>query len=46
MDQATEQVPSMHDALAFLADDGQSGGGVGRLKLERPVGTMAVVVPA
>ena len=35
----------MHDALAVLADDGQSGGGVGRLKLERPVGTMAVVVP-
>jgi hypothetical protein len=45
MDQATEQVSSMHDALAVLADDGQSGGGVGRLKLERPVGTMAVVVP-
>jgi hypothetical protein len=27
MDQATEQVSSMHDALAVLADDGQSGGG-------------------
>jgi hypothetical protein len=35
----------MHDALAVVGDDGQSGGGVRRLKLERPVGTMAVVVP-
>lgn len=35
----------MHDALAVLGDDGQSGGGVRRLKLERPVRTMAVVVP-
>jgi hypothetical protein len=27
----------MHDTLAILTDEGQSGGGVGRLKLERPV---------
>ena len=45
VEQATEQVSSMYDALAVVGDDGQCGGGVRRLKLERPVGTMAVVVP-
>jgi hypothetical protein len=29
VEQATKQVSSMHDALAVLADEGQSGGGVG-----------------
>jgi hypothetical protein len=41
---ATGQVSPMYDALAILGEDGQSGGGVRRLKRERPVGTMVVVV--
>jgi hypothetical protein len=45
VEQASEQVSPMYDASAVLGDDGQSGGGVRRLKLERPVGTMAVVMP-
>ena len=45
VEQATERVSSMYDALAVVGNDGQGGGGVRRLKLERPVGTMAVVVP-
>jgi hypothetical protein len=44
MEQATEQVLSMHAAPAVLADKGQSGAGVRRLKLERPVCSVPVVV--
>jgi hypothetical protein len=36
MEQATEQVSSIHAAPAVLADEGQFGAGVRRLKLERP----------
>jgi hypothetical protein len=44
MEQTTEQVASMKAALAILADKVQSGGWDRRLKLERPVCTMGVVI--
>ncbi len=44
MEQATEQVSSMHVVPAVLADEGRSGAGVRRLKLERPVCSVPVVV--
>jgi hypothetical protein len=44
MEQATEQVASMKAALAILADKIQPGGWDRRLKLERPVRTMGVVM--
>jgi hypothetical protein len=42
--ETAEQVASMHHARLTLTDDGQSGGLIRRLKLERPVGTMPVVM--
>jgi hypothetical protein len=42
--EAAEQVTSTHHALFALADDGQPGRSVRRLKLERPVRPMGVVV--
>jgi hypothetical protein len=44
MQKAAEQVTSTHHALFALADDGQPGRSVRRLKLERPVRPMGVVV--
>jgi hypothetical protein len=44
MEQTTEQVASMKAALAILADKVQPGGWDRRLKLERPVRTMGVVM--
>jgi hypothetical protein len=44
MEQTAEQVASMKAALAILADKVQSGGWGRRLKLERPVCTMGVVI--
>ena len=44
MQEAAEQVTSEHPALLTLPNDGQSSGSVWRLKLERPVGTMPIVV--
>lgn len=44
MKETAEQVTSEHPALLTLRNDGQSSGSVRRLKLERPVGTMPVVV--
>jgi len=37
VEQATEQVPSMNAAFSTLIHDGQSGGRVRRLELQRPV---------
>jgi hypothetical protein len=42
--QTAEQVASAHLTWFSLTDDGQSGGLVRCLKLERPVGTVPVVV--
>jgi hypothetical protein len=44
MQETAEQVTSEHPALLTLTNDGQSGGSVRRLKLERPVRTVPVVV--
>jgi hypothetical protein len=44
MQETAKQVTSEHPALLTLPNDGQSSGSVRRLKLERPVGTMPVVV--
>jgi hypothetical protein len=44
MEQTAEQVASMKAALAILADKVQSDGWGRRLKLERPVCTMGVVI--
>jgi hypothetical protein len=44
MQETAEQVTSEHPALLTFPNDGQSSGSVRRLKLERPVGTMPVVV--
>jgi hypothetical protein len=44
MQETAEQVTSAHLTWFILTDDGQSGGSVRRLKLERPVGTVPVVV--
>src|SRR6266545_8273497 len=44
MQETAEQVASEHPAFLTLTDDGQSGGSVRRLKLERPVWTVPVVV--
>jgi hypothetical protein len=44
MQQTAEQVTSAHLTWFNLTDDGPSGGSVRRLKLERPVGTVPVVV--
>ena len=44
MEQTTEQVASMKAALAILADKIQLGGWDRRLKLERPVRTIGVVM--
>ncbi len=42
MQETAEQVASEHPAFLTLTDDGQSGGSVRRLKLERPVWTVPV----
>jgi hypothetical protein len=42
--ETAEQVTSEHPALLTFTNDGQSGGSVGRLKLERPVWTVPVVL--
>jgi hypothetical protein len=44
VEQATEQVSSMHAAVSTLIHDGQSGGWARRLKLQRPVRPMPVVM--
>jgi hypothetical protein len=44
MQETAEQVTSAHLTSFILTDDGQSGGSVRRLKPERPVGTVPVVV--
>jgi hypothetical protein len=44
MEETAEQDTSAHLTSFILTDDGQSGGSVRRLKLERPVGTVPVVV--
>ncbi len=44
MEEAAEQVSSMHAALAILAVEGQPGGWTWRLQSERPVRTVPVVV--
>ena len=44
MQETAEQVTSAHLTSFILTDDGQSGGSVRRLKPERPVGTVAVVM--
>ena len=44
MEQATEQVSSMNAAVSALIYDGQSGGWVRRLELQRPVRPVPVVV--
>jgi hypothetical protein len=42
--QTAEQVTSEHSTFLTLTDDGQSVGSVRRLKLERPVRTVPVVM--
>jgi hypothetical protein len=44
MEETAEQVTSEHRAVLTLTDDGQLGGSVRRLELERPVWTVPVVV--
>jgi hypothetical protein len=44
MQETAEQVTSAHLTSFILTDDGQSGGSVRRLKPERPVRTVPVVV--
>ena len=44
MQETAEQITSEHSAPLTLPNDSQSSGSVRRLKLERPVGTMPVVV--
>src|SRR6266571_5041251 len=44
MQETAEQVTSAHLTSFILTDDGQSGGSVRRLELERPVGAVPVVV--
>jgi hypothetical protein len=46
VEQATEQVSSMHAAISISPhiDDGQSGGRVRRLELQRPVRPVPVVM--
>jgi hypothetical protein len=44
VEQATEQVSSMNAAVSVLVHDGQSGGWVRRLELQRPVRPVPVVV--
>src|SRR6266516_2569346 len=44
MEETAEQVTSENPAFLTLTDDGQSGGSLRRLKLERPVWTVPVVV--
>jgi hypothetical protein len=44
MDETAEQIASTHAALLILANNGWSGGWVRRLEMERPVGTVPVVV--
>jgi hypothetical protein len=44
VEQATEQVSSMNAAFSTLIHDGQSGGRVRRLELQRPVRPVPVVV--
>jgi hypothetical protein len=44
VEQATEQVSSMHAAISPHIDDGQSGGRVRRLELQRPVRPVPVVM--
>jgi hypothetical protein len=44
MQETAEQVTSAHLTWFNLTDDGPSGGSVRRLKLERPVETVPVVV--
>jgi hypothetical protein len=44
MQETAEQVTSAHLTSFILTDDGQSGGSVRRLKPERPVRPMGVVV--
>jgi hypothetical protein len=43
--ESAEQVASMHSASVILADDGRPGWRFWRLQHERPVATVAVVVP-
>jgi hypothetical protein len=45
MEETAEQVASMHSALLLLANDRQPVGLIWRLWHERPVGTVAVVLP-
>ena len=44
VEQATEQVSSMNAAVSALIYDGQSGGWIRRLELQRPVRPVPVVV--
>ncbi len=44
VEETAEQVASEHPAFLTLTDDGQLGGSVRRLELERPVWTVPVVV--
>ncbi len=44
MEETAEQVTSEHRAVLTLTDDGQFGGSVRGLELERPVWTVPVVV--
>jgi hypothetical protein len=45
MEEAAEQVASVYNALVILVQNGQLGRRVWRLQQQRPVGTVAVVVP-
>jgi hypothetical protein len=44
VEQATEQVSSMNAAFSALIYDGQSGGWIRRLELQRPMRPVPVVV--
>jgi hypothetical protein len=44
VEQATEQVSPMNAAFSALVHDGQSGGWIRRLELQRPVRPVPVVV--
>jgi hypothetical protein len=44
VEETAEQVASEHPPFLTLTDDGQLGGSVRRLELERPVWTVPVVV--
>jgi hypothetical protein len=45
MEETAEQVASMHSALLLVANDRQPAGLIWRLKHQRPVGPVVVVVP-